>query len=97
MSEERYVPAAGRRVLTPLFDPVMALTTRERRWRGEVVDQTLATRPATILDVGCGTGTLAVQLARRASQARVIGLDGNPDILNVPQRRRRRPQSRLSC
>jgi ubiquinone/menaquinone biosynthesis C-methylase UbiE len=81
MSEERYIPAAGRRMLTPLFDPVMAVTTRERRWRGKVVDEALATSPATILDIGCGTGTLAVQLARRAPHARVIGLDGDPDIL----------------
>jgi ubiquinone/menaquinone biosynthesis C-methylase UbiE len=81
VSEGRYIPAAGWRVLTPLFDPVMAVTTRVRRWRGEVVDESLATSPGTILDVGCGTGTLAMELARRAPQARVIGLDGNPDIL----------------
>jgi ubiquinone/menaquinone biosynthesis C-methylase UbiE len=68
-------------LLTPLFDPVMAVTSRERHWRGKVVDEALATTPATILDVGCGTGTLAVQIAQRAPDARVIGLDGDPDIL----------------
>jgi ubiquinone/menaquinone biosynthesis C-methylase UbiE len=81
MSDERYIPAAGRRVLTPLFDPVMAVTTRERRWRRAVVDEALASSPGTILDVGCGTGTLAVQLAQRAPDTRVIGLDGDPVIL----------------
>jgi len=81
MGEGRYIPAAGWRLLTPLFDPVMAVTTRERRWRSEVVDEVLETSPATILDVGCGTGTLLVQLARRAPKVRVIGLDGDPDIL----------------
>jgi ubiquinone/menaquinone biosynthesis C-methylase UbiE len=81
MSEDRYVPAAGGRLLTPFFDPVMRVTTREWRWRGEVVDLALAPSPATLLDVGCGTGTLALQLARRAPDARVIGLDGDPEIL----------------
>ena len=81
MSEERYIPAAGWRLLTPLFDPVMAVTTRERHWRGQVVDEALAAGPTTILDVGCGTGTLAVQIARQAPDARAIGLDGDPDIL----------------
>jgi len=52
MSEERFIPAAGRRMFTPLFDPVMAVTTGERRWRGKVVDATLATSPSTILDIG---------------------------------------------
>jgi ubiquinone/menaquinone biosynthesis C-methylase UbiE len=81
MAEQRYIPAAGWRVLTPLFDPVMAVTTRERQWRGRVVDEVLTTNPATILDIGCGTGTLAVQLASRAPHARVIGLDADPHIL----------------
>jgi ubiquinone/menaquinone biosynthesis C-methylase UbiE len=81
MAEERYVPAAGRRLLTPLFDPVMAVTTRERRWRGRVADEALMSTPATILDIGCGTGTLLVELARRNPDARVAGLDGDPDIL----------------
>ncbi len=63
------------------FDPVMAVTTREWRWRGKVVEAALATPPTTILNIGCGTGTLAVQLARLAPQARVIGIDGDPEIL----------------
>jgi len=81
MSGERYVPAAGRRFLAPLFDPVMAVTTRAHRWRGRLVAETLATDPMTILDLGCGTGTLAVLLAQRAPRARVIGLDGDSEIL----------------
>lgn len=81
MAAERYVPAASYRWLTGLFDPVLGLTMREQRWRPVLVEEVLAGQPATILDVGCGTGTLAVQLARRAPDARVIGLDGDADIL----------------
>jgi hypothetical protein len=33
VSAERYVPAAGRASLTGLYDPIVALTMRERRWR----------------------------------------------------------------
>jgi ubiquinone/menaquinone biosynthesis C-methylase UbiE len=34
-----------------------------------------------ILDVGCGTGTLAILLARAAPEARIVGLDPDPAIL----------------
>jgi ubiquinone/menaquinone biosynthesis C-methylase UbiE len=83
MTSERYVPAAGRAWLTPLFDPALAATMRERRWRGRLVEEALAGDPKAILDVGCGTGTLAVQLADRAPSVRVIGLDGDPEILRL--------------
>lgn len=81
MRSERRIPAAGRRSLTGLYDPAMAWTMRERRFRRALVEQTLAADPSVIVDLGCGTGTLAVQLARATPDARVIGLDGDPDAL----------------
>jgi hypothetical protein len=34
-TEDRYVPAAGRAWLTRLYDPVVAVTVRERRFRAQ--------------------------------------------------------------
>lgn len=76
MTDARYVPAAGRRGLTALYDPSIALTMRERRWRPALV---AAAGTGDVLDLGCGTGTLAVQLARAG--ARVVGVDGDEDVL----------------
>lgn len=36
---------------------------------------------ATILDVGCGPGDLAVQLAARLPEARIVGLDRSPNMV----------------
>lgn len=78
----RYVPAAGRSGLSSLYDPAMALTMRERTWRPMVVDAVLADPPPRrVLDVGVGTGTLAVEIARRAPKVEIIGIDGDPEIL----------------
>ena len=78
---ERYVPAAGRRAFTRLYDPVVALTMREATFRGRLRAQVLdgLAPGAAVVDVGCGTGTLAIALA--AGGAGVIGVDGDPEVL----------------
>lgn len=81
MPEPRYVPVAGHAWLTPLYDSAVALATREQLWRTRLADEVHSQAAHTILDVGCGTGTLAIQLAKRLPAAYVIGLDGDPAIL----------------
>ena len=78
---ERYVPAAGRPAFTRLYDPAVALTMREATFRGRLGAQVLdeLAPEAAVVDVGCGTGTLAIALA--AGGAEVIGVDGDPEVL----------------
>lgn len=80
-----YVPAAGLRSLTRFYDPIIALTMRERLFRGRLAQQVLADLPgeARIADVGTGTGTLAIALATAAPAAAVIGIDGDPEVLAI--------------
>jgi ubiquinone/menaquinone biosynthesis C-methylase UbiE len=76
-----FTPAAGRALLTPAYDLGLRLLTRERRWRDALLDQIAPRDGETILDVGCGTGTLAVLLKRRAPGVRVVGLDPDSQAL----------------
>ena len=79
---ERYVPAAGRAWLTGIYDPVMALTMRERAFRAALVKSVLAEpRPRLMVDVGCGTGTLIAQLAVADRSLQIIGVDGDEQVL----------------
>jgi SAM-dependent methyltransferase len=81
-TEQRYVPAAGRAWLTALYDPLMALTMRERAFRSALIAEVLAEpRPGGVLDVGCGTGTFAGQLAEADPSVHVLGVDGDEDVL----------------
>lgn len=80
---EHYVTAAGRFGFTGLYDASIALTMREVRWRPVLRDRVLATVPAggRVLDVGAGTGTLAIALGSARPDVEVIGIDGDPEIL----------------
>jgi SAM-dependent methyltransferase len=87
--EPRYVPAAGRAAFTRLYDPVVALTMRERRFRALLQAQVLGALPdhGTVVDVGCGTGTFAIDLATAHPGGAVIAVDGDADILLTARRK----------
>jgi SAM-dependent methyltransferase len=62
------------------------IADREERFAviGDVVERALAERPAepaTVLDLGCGPGSLAGRLATRLAGTRIIGLDADPLLL----------------
>lgn len=85
--KDDFVPALGRKSLTWAYDLAIALMTREATWRRGLVAAIAPQPEDTILDVGCGTGSLAIMLKRRCPQARVIGLDPDPDVLRLARRK----------
>ena len=84
---DNFVPALGLRILTPLFDPLVRLLMRERLFKGRLVDQMAIQPGQRILDVGCGTGTLALLIKERYSQIEVVGIDPDPQILAIARRK----------
>lgn len=80
MSQREFLPAAGRDVFLPLYDPLVSLMGFDRA-RQELVS-IAGVRPGQhILDIGCGTGTLGVTLKRALSDVQVVGLDPDPKAL----------------
>lgn len=79
----RYVPALGWDFLTPLYDPLVRLTTREMSFKGRLLDEAGLDETARILDVGCGTGTLLLLLRRRLKSLLAVGLDGDMNVLGI--------------
>jgi SAM-dependent methyltransferase len=60
---------------------------RSHRWRtaensaGYLLD--VLTPGVSVLDVGCGPGTITVDFARRVAPARVVGIDRSDDVLDA--------------
>ena len=86
----RYVPAAGRRGLTRLYDTVLATTMRESLWRPQLVARIADSLPPSgrVVDLGAGTGTLAIALATARPDAHVVAVDGDHEVLRLAQAKR---------
>ncbi len=78
---DNYVPALAYRWLTPLYDPLVAFTTRERAFKDALLRQAAIAGRMQVLDLACGTGTLAIAAKKQHAEATVHGLDGDPQIL----------------
>jgi ubiquinone/menaquinone biosynthesis C-methylase UbiE len=77
----RYVPALGFDFLTPLYDPLVAATTRERIFKRQLIAQAAVREGMRVLDLGCGTGTLGIELKRTVPGAVVTGIDADERML----------------
>ncbi|MBL9096456.1 MAG: methyltransferase domain-containing protein [Alphaproteobacteria bacterium] len=89
MQSRSYVPALGDHRLSPFYDATIALMTCERTWRRALVRQIAPEPRDVILDIGCGTGSLAIQLKRACPSASIYGVDPDPDILTRAEEKAR--------
>lgn len=81
MTDPAFTPALGRPEWTGFYDLAIALLTREKTWRRALIDQLDPHTNEAILDVGCGTGSLLVQIARSVPRSILTGLDPDTAIL----------------
>jgi len=78
IKDRDFTPALGAHWLTPFYDFAIAGFTRERTWRRRLVELVGPSANDRILDIGCGTGSLAVALARAAD---IVGVDPDDAVL----------------
>jgi ubiquinone/menaquinone biosynthesis C-methylase UbiE len=86
-SNAGYIHALRFSSLTALYDPVVAWTTREQTCKSALLDGAALQSGQRVLDVGCGTGTLACMAAQRVPGVEMYGLDGDPAILEQARRK----------
>lgn len=88
MAEEKsFTPALGNAKLTPLYDLAIAGLTRERTWRERLVQAVDPQPGETILDVGCGTGSLITRLKDASPQSHLVGVDPDEEVLARARRK----------
>lgn len=82
-----YLPAVRFDFLTPFFDVFVRATTRERTFKEKLLDQARLDTASDALDLGSGTGTLAIWAKERQPDLRIRGLDGDPAIIEQARRK----------
>lgn len=83
MKEAKYIPALGYDILTPLYDAVVRLTVREKKFKKALISQANFMDGQRVLDLACGTGTLALLIKETYPKVEVTGIDGDANILEI--------------
>lgn len=91
----KVVPALRFRWLTFLYDPLMKWA-QEETFKNRFITQANLLPDQRILDVGCGTGTLALMLKDAQPTATVIGLDAEPQVLRLAQKKAQKNKAAIS-
>lgn len=81
--EKSYIPALKYQSLTRFYDWLIATFLVETRWKDFLIDSFATKRPQALLDIGTGTGTLALMISKRFPVASIEGLDGDRHILSI--------------
>src|SRR5207249_10176352 len=92
-SSRTYFPAAGHDWSLPLYDPIVKLLGGDAARRA-LLEQAGLRPGQRVLDVGCGTGTLATLIKQLYPDVAVVGLDPDPKAL--ARARRKAAPARLS-
>jgi trans-aconitate 2-methyltransferase len=75
----------GEDVVSNRWDPEQYARFADHRGRpfADLVSRVGASEPALVVDLGCGNGPLTLSLADRWPQARLVGVDSSPQMLEA--------------
>jgi len=82
-----YIPALRFDWLTPYYDAIVGVTTRERTFKHALIRQADIQSGQSVLDLASGTGTLAIWAKQSQPVATVTGIDGDATILSIATRK----------
>jgi hypothetical protein len=88
-STRTYLPAAGFDWSLPLYDPIVKLLGGDKA-RMVLLDHAALQPGYRVLDIGCGTGTLATLIKRVILMSRWLESTPTPRLLPAPDAKQRR-------
>ena len=83
MADNRRYPALMLDWLTPVYDLFARVFFPEKRFKRELITRACIAPGHHVLDLGAGTGTLAIMIKEIQPGAQITGIDGDADIVSI--------------
>ena len=83
MSSLNYIPPLGFHFLTPFYDYICELDGWGSTLKKMVIDVACVREDDQTLDVGCGTGTLAIEMKKQNPHTQITGIDPDKKALSI--------------
>ncbi len=80
---DEYHAAMGHFSRLDLYDPLVRIAVRELRFKRRLLVHAAIQPGFRVLDLGCGTGTLALMAKRSQPGATIVALDGDAQALDL--------------
>jgi ubiquinone/menaquinone biosynthesis C-methylase UbiE len=87
MAKNSIIQPLGPSWFTGAYDPLTARWPAGNKMRDVVIDAMQPASGQRLLELGCGSGRLAIQIKRRWPDIAITAVDGNSDIMKVAQQK----------
>lgn len=85
---KKFLPAARFNALAERYDFILGWIGFDKKYRRQIIDiLNLPNKKIRVLDVGCGTGTVAVELKQQKSKIELYGIDPDEKILALARKK----------
>ena len=83
MEKKEFIPALRYSWLTKIYNPVVAFTMPELKFKSELIKQANIATNHKVLDFGVGTATLSLLLSKQQPDCYIEGVDVDEKILGI--------------